>query len=50
MYANLSHLAKHMNDIAGETRMTIDELSVILLQLELKSLVKEIRKNYYTCI
>ena len=50
VYANLSHSPKHMNDIAGETNTSIDELSVILLKLELKNLVKEIRKNYYSCI
>ena len=50
VYACLSHLPKHMNEIAGETNLHIDELSVILLQLEIKKLAKEIRKNYYTCI
>lgn len=49
VYASLSHLPKHMNEIAGETNLSIDELSEILLKLELKNLVNEIRKNYYSC-
>ncbi len=50
VYACLSHLPMHMNEIAGETNINVDELSEILLKLELKKLVKEIRKNYFSCI
>lgn len=48
VYACLSCLPKHMNIIAEETGFTIDELSEILLQLELKNMIKEIRKNYFS--
>lgn len=50
VYACLSHLPKHMNEIAGDTNLSINELSGILLNLELKNLAKEIRKNYYSCV
>lgn len=49
VYACLSHLPKHMNEIAEKTNINIEELSEILLQLELKQLIKENRKNYYSC-
>ena len=49
VYASLSYSPKHINDIAGETNLNIEDLSTILLQLELKSFIKEIRKNYYSC-
>ena len=48
--ACLSCLPKHMNSIAEETGFTIEELSEILLQLELKNMIKEIRKNYFSYI
>ncbi len=50
VYASLSHSPKHMNDIIGETNLSIDELNEILLQLEIKSLIKEIRTNYYSSV
>lgn len=50
VYACLSCLPKHMNSIAKETNFTIEELSEILLQLELKNMIKEIRKNYFSYI
>ncbi len=50
VYACLSCLPKHMNSIAEETGFTIEELSEILLQLELKNMIKEIRKNYFSYI
>lgn len=50
VYACLSHLPMHMNEIAGKTNINIEELSEVLLQLEFKSLVKEVRKNYFSCV
>lgn len=50
VYACLSCIPKHMNEIAGETNISIMELSEILLNLELKSYIKQIRKNYYSYI
>ncbi|MDF2590140.1 MAG: hypothetical protein K0S41_3981 [Anaerocolumna sp.] len=50
VYANLSLLPKHMNEIAGETKLSIIELTEILLNLELKNYIKQTRKNYYSYI
>lgn len=50
VYASLSLLPKHMNEIAGETNLSITELTEILLNLELKNYIKQIRKNYYSYI
>lgn len=50
VYACLSYLPKHINEIVAETKLSVDELSEILLRLELKNLAKEIRKNYYSSI
>jgi DNA processing protein len=50
VYANLSLLPKHMNEIAGETNINISELTEILLNLELKNYIKQTRKNYYSYI
>lgn len=50
VYACLSFLPKHMNEIAGETNLSIMELSEILMNLELKNYIKQIRKNYYAYI
>jgi DNA processing protein len=50
VYACLSFLPKHMNAIAGETNLSIMELSEILMNLELKNYIKQIRKNYYAYI
>ena len=36
----------HMNEIAGETNINVDELSEILLKLELKKLVKRLEKLF----
>lgn len=50
VYACLSFIPKHMNEIAGETNLSIVELSQILLNLELKNYIRETRKNYYAYI
>jgi DNA processing protein len=50
VYASLSFSPKHMNEIAGETNISIMELTEILLNLELKNYIKQIRKNYYSYI
>jgi len=50
VYASLSLLPKHMNEIAGETKLGIVELTEILMNLELKNYIKQIRKNYYSYI
>lgn len=50
VYDSLSFYPKHMNEIAGETNFCIYELSEILLSLELKNYIKQVRKNYYVCI
>lgn len=48
VYACLSFIPKHINDIACETGIGIGELASILLSLELKNYIMQIRKNYYT--
>lgn len=50
VYACLSLLPKHIHEIAGETNISIIELTEILLNLELKNFIKQIRKNYYSYI
>jgi len=50
VYDSLSFFPKHMNEIAGETNFSIHELSEILLNLELKNYIKQVRKNYYVYI
>ena len=50
VYACLSFLPKHMNEIAGETNLSIVELTEILMQLELKNFIRQVRKNYYEYI
>lgn len=50
VYDSLSFYPKHMNEIAGETNFSIYELSEILLSLELKNYIKQVRKNYYVYI
>lgn len=50
VYDSLSFYPKHMNEIAGETNFSIHELSEILLNLELKNYIKQVRKNYYVYI
>lgn len=50
VYACLSFLPKHMNEIAGETNLSIMELTEILMNLEMKNYIKQIRKNYYAYI
>lgn len=50
VYACLSLLPKHLNEIAGETNIEITSLTEILLKLELKNYIKQNRKNYYSYI
>jgi DNA processing protein len=50
VYASLSFSPKHMNEIVGETNLSIMELTEILINLELKNYIKQIRKNYYVYI
>lgn len=47
VYACLSFFPKHMNEIAGETNLSIVDLTETLLQLELKNYIRQVRKNYY---
>lgn len=47
VYACVSFIPKHINDIAIETEIGIGELAGILLSLEFKNYIKQIRKNYY---
>lgn len=48
VYASLSLLPKHINDIAGETNINIKDLTELLINLALKDYIKEVRKNYYS--
>ncbi len=50
VYANLSSFPKHMNVIAGETNISIMELTEILLNLEMNNYIKQTRKNYFSYI
>lgn len=47
VYACVSFIPKHINDIINETGLGIGELAGILLSLEFKNYIKQIRKNYY---
>ncbi|WP_033166718.1 DNA-processing protein DprA [Clostridium sp. KNHs205] len=47
VYACLSRIPKHLNDIASETDLAIGELAQILFQLEWKNFIKQTRANYY---
>lgn len=48
VYANLSLIPKHMNEIMGETKLNLSELIEILLALELKGYIKQTMKHYYS--
>lgn len=50
VYACLSFQGKHINEIANETNISIVELTNILINLEIKNYIKEIRNNYYVYI
>lgn len=50
VYACLSLQGKHINEIVNETNIGIVELTNILINLELKNYIKEIRNNYYVYI
>lgn len=47
VYACLSRIPKHLNDIASETNLAIGELAQLLFQLEWKNFIKQTRANYY---
>lgn len=47
VYACLSFIPKHINEIALETSLGIGELAEILLALEFKNYIKRIGTNYY---
>lgn len=47
VYACVSFIPKHINDIANEANISIVELASILLILEFKNYIRQIRKNYY---
>ncbi|SHO49902.1 DNA-processing protein DprA [Anaerocolumna xylanovorans] len=47
VYACLSRIPKHLNDIAKEADFPIGELASLLFQLESKNYIKQIRANYY---
>lgn len=47
VYACLSRIPKHLNDIAKEANFPIGELASLLFQLESKNYIKQIRANYY---
>ncbi|MDF2800137.1 MAG: hypothetical protein K0S61_40 [Anaerocolumna sp.] len=47
VYACVSFIPKHINDIAIESELGIGELAGILLSLEFKNYIRQIRKNYY---
>lgn len=48
VYSKLDLLPKHVNDIAFETNINISDLIVILMNLQLKNIIKEVRKNYFS--
>jgi len=47
VYANLSFIPKHLNEILGETNMELCELMESLVALEIKGYIKQTMKNYY---
>lgn len=47
VYASLSFIAKHMEEIILETNLKPEKLSEILLNLQLKGYIKQTHGNYY---
>lgn len=47
VYANLSFLGKHMNEIVNETNLPVSEVTKCLLSLKLAGYIKETRANCY---
>ncbi|SHJ94946.1 DNA processing protein [Anaerocolumna jejuensis DSM 15929] len=47
VYACLSRIPKHLNDIAKEADLSIGALASVLFQLEYKNYIKQTRANYY---
>lgn len=50
VYAMLSFHGKHINEISYQTNISIPELTPILLNLELKNYIKQVRNNVYAHI
>ena len=47
VYASIDLYAKNLEDIVGKLNIPIQELTHILLSLELNGLIKEVGKNHY---
>lgn len=47
VYANLDLYARNLEEIVDKTNISLQEITHILLSLELKGLIKEVGKNYY---
>lgn len=49
VYAKLSLVPKHLDEILGEAGMLMSEVMGILINLELKGYIKQTTRNYYVC-
>ena len=49
VYDRLSLMPKHMEDIMNETGITVNRLSEILFELQLKGIIKQTTGNYFSC-
>lgn len=47
VYACVSLMPKHINEIIGETRLQMTEVIEVLITLEQKGYIKQVVKNYY---
>lgn len=47
VYASLSLVPKHLDEILGKTQLIMSEVMAILVKLELKGYIKQTTKNYY---
>lgn len=47
VYSCISLQPKHINEILKESKMSIQQLSSVILSLEMKSVISEVTKNYY---
>lgn len=50
VYDRLSLMPKHMEDIMNETSITVNRLSEILFELQLKGIIKQTGGNYFSCL
>ncbi|BCJ95256.1 DNA processing protein DprA [Anaerocolumna cellulosilytica] len=50
VYSRLSFLPKHINELTEETKLSIGDLSEILINLEINNYIKQTRTNYYVLI